>query len=122
MFKWRILTAYLCPQPAQDSGYISQRDVTIQEMVETFSETFSPWKNPQYNDQQRRQSLSAVLAAAADLGIWIFSQPSNLEFLWSKPQQSGSKKIAVSPALIKTTDANGRALAQPRVMVDAVFQ
>ena len=122
MSRWRVLTAYIRPTPSQDSSYIAQRDHRIQETVQEFSRAFAPWKNLKYHDGDRTRSLSAILKSAADVGIWMFSQPSSLQFRWPTYSEVGANRIAAIPALIKLTDEKGRKLREPHVMLQAVIK
>ncbi|KAL2046616.1 hypothetical protein ABVK25_011697 [Lepraria finkii] len=122
MSRWRVLTAYLRPNPLDDTSYIAQRDHQINEMVQVFSGAFAPWQNPKYKDKERVESLSAILKEAAGLGIWMFSQPSELQFQWPKHSEVGSNKVAVTPALVKLTDERGQSLSQPQVMIKIAAQ
>ena len=68
------------------------------------------------------RSLSAIFKDAAGLGIWIFSQPSDLQFQWPKQSEVGSNGIAVAPALVKLTDERGQSLSEPQVMIKPAIQ
>ena len=118
--RWRVLTAYLRRPPLQDPQYVSERDRRINESVLQFSKAFAAWRDMKYTDEVRNRSLSAILRSAAELGIWIFSQPSDLRFRWVTQDETLSNAIVVAPALIKVTDERGRALKQPQVMLEAV--
>ena len=91
-------------------------------MVQVFSRAFAPWQNPKYKDEDRVRSLSAILKDAAGLGIWMFSQPSDLQFRWPKNSEVGANRIAVAPALVKLTDERGQSLSEPQVMIKMAAQ
>ena len=114
------MTAYLRPDPKKDTAYIAQRDRQIQDIVQSFAQAFAPWKSTGYKDEERARSLSAILEDAADLGIFLFSQPSTLKFRWPVSSEVRPGKIVVSPALVKSTDEKGRDLAEAQVMVEQV--
>ena len=120
--RWRVLTAYLRPPPSQDAEYIAQRDHEINEITRAFSRVFAPWRSPKYKDEDQIRSLSAILKSAAELGVWLFSQPSDYQFRWPEQSKIGPTRIAVAPALVKTTDERGRVLSQPQVMLEAVIK
>ncbi|KAL2037110.1 hypothetical protein N7G274_010106 [Stereocaulon virgatum] len=122
MSRWRVLTAYLRPNPSDDTSYIAQRDHHINEMVRKFSTAFAPWQKSKYKDEDRKRSLSAILKDAAGLGIWMFSQPSDLQFQWSKSSELGSNMLAVAPALVKLTDERGQSLREPQVVIRLATQ
>lgn len=122
MSRWRVLTAYLRPKPSQDRAYIAERDQRIEEIVRSFCRAFAPWKNPKYSDEDRMRSLSATLKEAADLGLFMFAQASDLQFRWSKQSEGGSNRIATAPALIKVTSEKGIMLAEPQVMLKIAVQ
>ncbi|KAK4693237.1 hypothetical protein P7C71_g4125, partial [Lecanoromycetidae sp. Uapishka_2] len=103
------------------SPKIAERDQRIGEIVQLFSRAFGPWKSPKYSDEERIRSLSATLKDAADLGLFMFAQPSDLQFRWSKQSELGPNTIATTPALIKLTDEKGNALSEPQVMLKTVM-
>lgn len=120
MSRWRVMTAYLRPDPATDAAYIAQRDKQISNTVQSFGKAFAPWKSTGYKDEERARSLSAILEDAANLGIFLFSQPSTLNFHWPSSSEVGPGRIIVSPALVKTTDEKGQTLVEAQVMVKKV--
>ena len=120
MSRWRVMTAYLLPDPTKDAAYVAQRDKQISETVQSFARAFAPWKSTGYKDEERARSLSAILEDAANLGIFLFSQPSTIKFHWPSPSEIGASRIVVSPALLKTTDEKGQDLVEAQVMVSQV--
>ncbi len=114
------MTAYLRPDPTKDAAYIAQRDRQITETVQSFAKAFAPWKNTGYKDEERTRSLSAILEDATDLGIFLFSQPSTLKFLWPSSSEVGPGRIVVSPALVKSSDEKGQELVEAQVMINKV--
>lgn len=120
MSRWRVITAYLRPDPTKDAAYIAQRDRKINGTAESFAKAFAPWKSTGYKDEERARSLSAILEDAANLGIFLFSQPSTMKFQWPAAGEVRSEGIAILPALLKTTDEKGRDLEEARIMVDQV--
>ena len=118
--RWRQLTAYLLPNPLEDAAYRNHRDRQIDSMVRSFSRAFGPWENPQYGGDQRSNSLSAIFRGASELGILLFSQPSELQFRWPNNGNSvGLNQLAVTPSFVKTTDERGARLHVPQVLVEA---
>ena len=115
------MTAYLRPDPTKDTAYLAQRDRQIEDTVQSFAKAFAPWKNTDYKDEERARSLSAILEDTANVGILLFSQPSTLQFLWPSSSEVGAGRIALSPALVKTSNEKGQVLASPQVMVDKVI-
>jgi hypothetical protein len=120
--RWRVLTAYLLPNPNDDTAYITRRDSAISEVVQSLSHAFAPWANPKYPEQERIRSLTAILQSAADFGIFILSQPSRLEFRWEDPMNGGSRAIVVAPAVVKVTDERGQRLRVAQTVAQAVTQ
>ncbi|CAF9917925.1 MAG: hypothetical protein ALECFALPRED_000424 [Alectoria fallacina] len=120
MSRWRVMTAYLRPDPTKDVAYIAQRNRQINDTVQSFATAFAPWKNIGYKDEERARSLAAILEDAATLGIFLFSQPSTLKFHWPTSGEVGPGRIVVSPALVKTTDEKGQDLMEGQVMVKQV--
>ena len=122
MSRWRALTAHLFPNPPDGSSYTVHRDRRIAKTVQAFSRAFAPWKNPKYRDEERMLSLSAILTEAAGLGMWLFSQPSTLQFLWPRPRDIKVGELVILPALMKTTDEHGKKLAEPQEVVSMMFE
>lgn len=120
MSRWRVMTAYLRPDPTKDAAYIAQRNRQISDTSQSFARAFAPWKSTGYKDEERARSLSAILEDAANLGIFLFSQPSTLKFHWPTSSEVGPGKMVVSPALVKTTDEKGEALVEAQVIVNKV--
>ena len=111
------MTAYLRPDPTKDAAYLAQRDRQISDIAQSFSKAFAPWKSTGYKDEERTRSLSAILEDAANLGIFMFSQPSTMTFHWPASDEVKSGSIVVSPALLKITDETGQELSEPQVLV-----
>ncbi|CAF9942007.1 hypothetical protein IMSHALPRED_003148 [Imshaugia aleurites] len=120
MSRWRVMTAYLRPDPIKDATYINRRDRQINDAVLSFANAFAPWKNTGYKDEERARSLSAILEDAANLGIFLFSQPSTLGFHWPSSSELGPGRIVVSPALEKRSNEKGQELVEAQAMVNMV--
>ncbi len=120
--RWRVLSAYLRPNPVEDSTYISRRDRTISEALQAFSRAFAPWQNPKYRDEDRVRSLTEIMKSAADLGIWLFSQPSTFKFHWGTPENIEAHTIVVAPALLKVADESAQSLSKAQVMIEMVIR
>lgn len=116
--QWRNLTAFLRPDAPSRSDYVVQRDARIEKLGKDFVDVFAPWANSKYTEQERRKSLSAILKEAAEFGIFIFQQPSQINFQWPSTNRLGSKRIAVLPALEKVTDEKGNSLVTTQVLVE----
>lgn len=63
------------------------------------------------------RNLSEILKHAADLGIWLFSQPSGFRFFWVTKE----KVMVVLPGLVKESDEHGKRLREGQVLVKAVL-
>lgn len=118
--RWRVLSAYVRPTPAEDINYISHRDRVISEVVQTFSITFGPWQNRRFREGDRVRSLTEILKSAADLGIWLFSQPSTFQFQWGAAEKSGSNIVVIGPALVKVANERAQPLSKAQVMVEMI--
>lgn len=60
--------------------------------------------------------LTALFKEGADLGIFLFAQPSLLEFCWP---EVGKGEVVVLPGLEKLQDEQGRKLDVPVRLVEA---
>lgn len=97
--------------------YTNTRNKHIAVAADTFTVTFRLYANQQYTESSRLRHLTNVLQEAADLGVWLFSQPCEFEFVWTAAEEG---KFAVFPAMVKTYDEDGRRLAVKQDMVHAV--
>ena len=120
--QWRVLTAYLRPSPADDRAYLAERRKFINSVIRAVTEAFRPWRNAKYTEAERDRSLAAILEESADLGIFIFSQRSLLQFRWPKPNELGTTKVAVTPAFVRMTDERGNPLSEGQVLIDYTIQ
>lgn len=113
------MTAYIRPDPSSDRTYIADRDRKIAQSVQNFMQAFAPWMNTKYNEQDRAQALTAIFQEAAELGIFLLSQPSELVFQWPRENHLDPGRLAITPALVKLTDEYGQILGQAQVLVGA---
>ncbi|KAG8527806.1 uncharacterized protein KY384_007960 [Bacidia gigantensis] len=120
--QWRVLTAYLRPDSASDQAYIVQRDRQIDNICQNFLFAFAQWSSPRHGDDERVGSLVAILKDAANLGIFLQSQPVDLQFQFPTQAEVGTGKICIAPALVKTTDEKAQVLSKPQVLVNAGYQ
>ena len=91
----------------------------------------SPLANPQWDEQDRRLQLEAIVGKIAQLGTILLLQPATYEFEWSSRLKyvsaSGSSddyprskskwdwRFITFPALLKRSDNNGRQLEKPQL-------
>jgi len=122
--RWKVLTAYLLPNPNEDDRYTSDRDSAINDVAHALSRAFAPWASTAHPEQDRIYGLAAILKSAADFGILILSQPSWFEYRWDMAKVADPQAIVVAilvaPAVVKVTDEQGRRLRVPQVVVEAV--
>lgn len=90
-------------------------------MATSFSNAFAPWRNGKYRSKDRVHNLSKILKQAADLGIWLFSQPSAIRFDWPTGTPRSTGQITVLPGLVKETDEKGIPLKDAQVLVEPVI-
>lgn len=113
-FVWRMVTSYLYTHnqttPTTSSGAIA-------EFAESFTKAFAPYSNPQFSEAERLRHLISVSKAAADLGVWLFSQPCSIEFRWTDAGFSGSQVVTI-PAVVKVSDENGERLVVPQTLAE----
>jgi hypothetical protein len=85
--------------------------------AEGFTKAFEPYSNPQFTKDDRLRHLATISKSAADLGIWLFSQPCSFKFRWVTDRVSGDNMV-VLPAILKVCDEQGRLLAIPEKLVE----
>ena len=127
---WRVLTAYLRPPNANDREdeimLSPEQDSAIQSAATNFSRAFEQWANPSQNSSARVQNLAAIMRHAASLGLVLFSQPSEFQYVWRNARDRSSRgsterRIVVTPGLVKVSDDRGRALERGLVIIDPVI-
>ena len=120
--KWRALTAYLHSNSVDNAAYRARVDEQIQNMAISFSNTFAPWRNGKYRSKDRVRNVSEIIKQAADLGIWLFSQPSAFRFNWPTSNPRPSSEITALPGLVKDTDEKGIRLKDTQVLMEPVMK
>ncbi|PGH23947.1 hypothetical protein AJ80_02009 [Polytolypa hystricis UAMH7299] len=121
LFAWRMLTAYLQQEDSlQHPSYTTQQRVAIESTVEAFTSAFSVYANPQHHRSERIQHLTDVMQAAANLGVWLFAQPCEFDYVWDSPTV-GDNRIAISPAVVKVSDEQGQSLPAAQNIVETVL-
>ena len=113
--QWRVLTAFLHPDPRTEQGFKKALDVKIDRGVEAFTKAFLTWAKQGAGDQNRKDSLRRILELANDAGLLLFAQPSTFMFDWS--DKDGT--VTVSPALVKRLDESGKLLSPAPVLISA---
>ncbi|KAJ5918353.1 hypothetical protein N7454_010728 [Penicillium verhagenii] len=119
VFAWRMLTSHIYASkysaiPAQ----LEAQNDSITRFANAFTEAFTPYSDPQFNEADRLVHLTSVCRAAAELGVWLFSQPCFFELGWLT--SSSSSKIIVFPHFTKTCDEQGTPLAVPQTLLQPV--
>jgi hypothetical protein len=112
---WRVLTAYLGPEPEHDQRYQDERDHSIINAAQQVCQAFGLWARD--TDDNRVQSLVSIMKRASELGITLFSQPSAFEWQWHGNSHD-STKIVVLPGLYKTTDKDAQPIEPPMCLVE----
>lgn len=126
-----MLTAYLRSDINEDTSYAAARDTTIQTSAATFSAAFATWAKPRQTERDRVQNLVEIMRNAAQVGILIFSQASDFEYIWSAASDGRShsrtqsrsrdnRAVVVTPGFVKVTDEKARPLASGQVIVPPV--
>lgn len=121
---WRVLTAYLRPQDENNAQSPSSAKA-VTEIAQHFSRTFAPWADSRKLVQAediRATNLIDILDFAVEVGMLLFSQPSQMEMKWvSADRKRPTAAITTAPALYKTTDQQGKALVQPQLLVESTM-
>lgn len=113
--QWRVLTAFLHPNPRADRDFTKQLDVKIDHGVRALTDAFSPWEKQNRSIDNRKESLRGILQSASEAGVLLFAQPSTFVFEWSTREST----LTVSPAVIKRLDEFARPLLKPETFVAA---
>jgi hypothetical protein len=58
-----------------------------------------------------------TISSALEISIWLYGQPYQYEFMWEDP---GFRGTAITPGLTKTTDARGRRVGTPEVLLEPI--
>ncbi|KAJ5431803.1 hypothetical protein N7445_008301 [Penicillium cf. griseofulvum] len=113
-FAWRMLTSFLYASKNHSPNL--PRD-NMMAFAEKFTKAFEPYSNAQFAEDDRLRHLVTISKSAADLGIWLFSQPCSFKFRWTTDGVSGDKMV-VLPAIVKVCDEQGRRLAVPETLAE----
>ena len=120
--KWRVLTAFLRPDVAEDHTYIAKRASNIETAARQICQAFQPWAVGDL--ESRFQHLVNVMRSASLTGIKLFSQPSTFAWRWDprKSKETGRvTQIVVSPGLQKVADEYGRRLNPVQTLCEKVI-
>ena len=117
---WRVLSTHLRPDPLMDKDYLAERDHKIAESVQGFLHAFAPWAKTSLEERERVKALTVLFEEAASLGIFLFSQPSELRFRLPPETQRAEGSLVVIPALYRITDEHGQTLPREQVLVKGV--
>jgi hypothetical protein len=113
--KWRMLTAFLYPDPKADHGFKKDLDTKIDQGVRALTEAFSPWNLDRRSVANRNESLRRILDLSYEAGVMLFAQPSTFAFDWSNEEGS----VTVSPALVKRLNEFAEALPDAPILIAA---
>ena len=119
--QWRLLNAYLNPQPEKDKTYQQRREQAAREISEQLSTTFALWQGPKENLEGLKQHEKSLVVRAGDVGCLIMSQPSAYDFRWNASHSTSGRSFVVFPGFTKTMDERGRPLEQQQSLVSPVI-
>ncbi|KAK5737561.1 hypothetical protein LTR17_006608 [Elasticomyces elasticus] len=120
--KWRVLTAYLQPEPLQDPSNKAANEKVISELMQTFA-AFSAWEDPKLGDTNARAHLEELFRNASRVAVMLWSQPSTYDLIWpTVSHETGLKQaLLVAPALEKKADQDGVDLRPTQILMRAVL-
>ena len=107
--KWRQITAHLL-QPTYGRDAIPSddpRQVNIRELVKTLDAVLEPYASSR-SSRERAQDLKDLVERGARFGYLLFSQPTGWSFEWKDAWTRTRGEIVVWPALVQTSDEEGR--------------
>lgn len=121
LLKWKAITAYLIEPsrsvkreaPKPDRADLQNAIASNVEMINMVLEPF--FKTAPDRRQAQVDNLSAIIFQAAELGLLLFSQPSERVFFWEAPSSNGppvprkstSGSLVVFPGIGEKTERNG---------------
>lgn len=111
--QWRVLTAFLHPDPRTEQEFKKALEIKIDRGVENFTKAFLPWDKQGGSVKNRKDSLRRILQLANDAGLLLFAQNSTFMFDWSGKDGS----VTVSPALVKRLDEFSKLLSPAPVLI-----
>ncbi|KAK4902201.1 hypothetical protein LTR27_001104 [Elasticomyces elasticus] len=120
--KWRVLTAYLQPEPLIDPRNKAANEKVISELMQTFA-AFSAWEDPALGDTNARVHLEELFRHASTVAVMLWSQPSTYDLSWpSVSHETGrTQALLVAPALEKVADQDGVDLRPTQILTRAVL-
>lgn len=103
--------------------YIDDREAKANDISDLLSRAFAPWQMLEEDKGEMHQHEKGLVATAGNLGILLMSQPSAFEFKWSagSDRNSSGRSLIALPGFWKSTDEQGRPLAQPGLLVSPVI-
>jgi len=113
--QWRMLTAFLHPDPRVNEDFRKHLDVKLDQGVRVLTDAFSPWENRPSSVANRNESLRKILQLSNDTGVMLFAQPSTFVFEWSDKKGS----VTVTPTLVKKLDEFAKPLPNAEILVPA---
>lgn len=127
-----MFTAHIYAQTqanSNDPGHDADRNQAAEFLAARFTAAFRPYSFPSFTVEERVEDLRGLAISAADLGVWLFSQPCAFEFVWETGRSSGigagtgsSGEFSVVPKLVKVGDGEGVRLATPQVLFEGEKQ
>ncbi|KAK4908573.1 hypothetical protein LTR49_022531 [Elasticomyces elasticus] len=120
--KWRVLTAYLQPEPLIDPRNKAANEKVISELMQTFA-AFSAWEDPALGDTNARAHLEELFRHASTVAVMLWSQPSTYDLRWpTVSHETGrTQALLVAPALEKVADQDGVDLRPTQILTRAVL-
>lgn len=106
---YRVLSAYLHPNSANDQIYLDEKRQLSEEVAADFQSAFDQWLEEDKLQDDWKASFHLLIDKTATLGVFLFSQPSVFFFDWDMtPEDESAKFIPVTPRLLRVFDDAAR--------------
>jgi hypothetical protein len=104
-----VLSAYIRSDVQKDCHSHLAREGLVDDVAASFSAAFEYWARPERSPDQRFKMLVELLEKAANLGIFLFSQPSVFLFDWEvSAKELQTHGFPVWPRMLRIFDNNAQ--------------
>ncbi|KAF1954190.1 hypothetical protein CC80DRAFT_418382 [Byssothecium circinans] len=122
--KWRVISADLMRSAYVQNAFSANdsRVHNIRVAASVLDNVLRPYTDSRMDNGQRSRNLEEILKRAAQFAFTLFSQPTGWDFDWDNDQDVKSGSICIFPALVQTSDEEGKSIRPPRPFSEPVVR
>lgn len=115
---YRVLSGYIRSDILDDPNFIREKSETSERIAAIFEQAFQYWIQRHKSSRDRVAAFRHLIDRAANLGVFLFSQPSVFFFNWEMTRKDHARKLVpVWPFLLRVFDNNAQLRAISDVMI-----